>query len=99
MTTPKNQKKESITIGKKPISTRGREFVGIVVSDKMQKTVTVEWNRRKYMKKYERYEFKRTKVKAHNPKEIDAKKGDKVRIMETRPISKTKNFTVVEVLK
>ena len=79
--------------------TRGRTFTGIVTSDKMQKSVTVEWQRKKFIKKYERYEFKKTKVKAHNPKEIDAKLGDKVRIMETRPISKTKHFTVIEVIK
>jgi len=84
---------------KQKISTRGRTFTGIVVSDKMQQTVTVEWNRKKYVKKYERYEFKRTRVKAHNPKEINAKTGDKVRIIETRPISKTKHFTITEIIK
>ncbi len=80
----------------KPTSIRGRTFTGVVTSDKMSKTVTVEWKRRHYNKKYERYEIRRTKVKAHNPKEIDARVGEEVKIAETRPLSKTKNFIVIE---
>ena len=83
----------------KSISTRGRTFTGLVISDKMNKTVTVEWERRKYIPKYERYQKRRTKVKAHNPETINAEKGDLVSIMETRPISKTKNFIVIEIVK
>ncbi|MDD9953978.1 MAG: 30S ribosomal protein S17 [Candidatus Woesearchaeota archaeon] len=78
------------------LSTRGRTFTGTVVSDKMAKTVTVEWPRRKYVKKYQRYEKRRTRVKAHD--ELGAKKGDRVEIMETRPLSKTKHFIVTKVL-
>jgi len=78
---------------------RGRIFTGTVISDRMQKTVTVEWPRRKFNKKYERFEMRRTKVKAHNPESVDAKHGDLVRIAETRPLSKTKNFVVIEILK
>jgi small subunit ribosomal protein S17 len=83
----------------KSISKRGRTFTGLVTSDKMSKTVTVEWERRKYLPKYERYQKRRTKVKAHNPENINAEKGDTVTIMETRPISKTKNFIVIEITK
>ncbi len=81
------------------IRTRGRTFKGKVVSSKAQKTVTVEWNRRIYVKKYERYQNKTSKVKAHNPEELDAKEGDMVIIKECRPISKTKKFIVTEVIK
>jgi small subunit ribosomal protein S17 len=77
-------------------STRGRTFTGIITSDKMSKTVTVEWNRRHYLPKYERYEKRRTKVKAHNPDNIDAQVGDKVTIMETKPLSKTKHFIIIK---
>lgn len=80
------------------LKVHGREFVGTVVSDKMRNTVTVSWTRRLFVPKYERYKKKVTKVKAHNPESIDAKEGDKVRIAECRPLSKTKNFVVVEVL-
>lgn len=81
------------------VKVRGRVFMGKVISAKMQKTVTVEWPRRKYSKKYERFEMRRTRVKAHNPESIDAKEGDMVRIAETRPLSKTKNFVVIEIVK
>ncbi len=75
---------------------RGRTFTGTVVSDKMAKTVTVVWERRKYIPKYQRYTKARTRVKAHN--DIGAKTGDLVEIRETRPISKTKNFIVTKIL-
>lgn len=81
------------------VKLRGRVFVGVVVSDKMQKTVTIEWPRRRYNKKYERFEVRRTRVKAHNPESMNAKMGDTVKIAETRPLSKTKNFVIIEILK
>ena len=81
------------------ITTRGRTFTGKVVSSKAQKTVTVEWDRRVLIKKFERYQIKKSRVKAHNPPEIGAKEGDIVIIKECRPISKTKKFLVIEVVK
>jgi len=81
------------------VKVRGRIFTGVVTSAKMQKTVSVEWPRKKFNKKYERFEMRRSRVKAHNPESIDAKEGDTVRIAETRPLSKTKNFVVIEIVK
>lgn len=78
------------------IKTRGRTFTGVVVDAKMQNTATVEWERRMYVQKFERYEKRRTRVKAHNPENIDAKQGDIVKIVECRPISKTKSFIITE---
>ena len=78
------------------IRTRGRTFTGIVVEARMQATATVEWPGRKYVQKFERYETARTRVKAHNPAGIDAKKGDIVKLMECKPISKTKHFIIIE---
>ena len=80
------------------ISVRGKTFTGKVVSAKMHKTVVVEWERRVLIPKFERYEKRRSKVSAHNPEEINAKEGDIVKIRETRPLSKTKKFIVVEVV-
>lgn len=80
------------------LSVRGKTFEGVVVSDKMKLTVSVEWPRQVFVKKYERYLKKRSKVKAHNPPCVNARQGDKVRIMECRKISKTKSFVVLEVL-
>jgi len=93
---PENKSQLNVSIGGRPISLRGNVFTGIVVSDKMQKTVTVEWSRRTFIPKYERYEMRRTKVKAHNPLEMSAKEGDMVKIKGCRPLSKTKHFVVIE---
>jgi small subunit ribosomal protein S17 len=78
---------------------RGRIFEGKVIKSKMTKTIIVEWPRRYYLSKYERFEKRRSKVKAHNPPCIAAKQGDQVRIAECKPISKNKSFIVLEILK
>lgn len=78
------------------ISVRGRNFTGVVVSTKMAKTVTVEWERMKYLSKFERYEKRRTRIKAHQPECITLANGDKVEISECRPLSKTKKFVVTK---
>ncbi|MEM4259680.1 MAG: 30S ribosomal protein S17 [Candidatus Woesearchaeota archaeon] len=79
------------------VKVHGRILVGEVISDKADKTVTIKWELRKFIKKYERYAIKTKKIKAHNPACINAKTGDIVTIMETRPLSKTKNFVVIEI--
>ncbi|MBI4143681.1 30S ribosomal protein S17 [Candidatus Woesearchaeota archaeon] len=78
--------------------THGKIFTGTVVSTKMTKTATVEWQKLRYVQKYERYAKTRTKVKAHNPQCINAQKGDVVKIQETRKLSRTKNFAIIEKL-
>ncbi len=80
------------------ISLHGKIFTGKVVSDKMHKSITVSWERRIKITKYERFAKRYSKIKVHNPECIDARVGDTVRVMETRPISKTKNFVVIEVI-
>lgn len=66
---------------------------GTVVSDKMEKTVVVAVKRFVKHPKYGKYMTRTKKYKAHN--EVGAKMGDKVRIQETRPISKDKHFKVI----
>ncbi len=81
-------------------ATRGRrtEKIGIVLSDKMQKSVVVRVDRLVKHPVYKRYVRKRTKFMAHN--EIDGVSiGDQVRIVETRPLSARKRWRVVEVLR
>lgn len=78
------------------IGTHGRVFEGTVISSKMQKTVTIEWNLTRKVPKYERFEKKRSRIKAHNPDHIAAEKGDLVKVQECRPLSKTKNFIIIE---
>jgi small subunit ribosomal protein S17 len=75
---------------------RGRLLEGVVVSDKMEKSASIRIDSIKYLPKYERYERRHSKITAHNPPCIDAKRGDKVKIVECRPLSKTKAFVIVE---
>jgi len=81
------------------VSTRGRVFEGVVISDRMQGTVRVEWAQLFHIPKYERFGKRRSRVKAHNPTCINAKAGDKVRIAECRPLSKTVKFVIIEKIK
>ena len=75
-----------------------RKFViGLVVSDKMEKTITVQVTRLEKHKKYKKYLRRHTKFYAHDEKR-EAKMGDKVELMESRPLSKLKHWRVVEVL-
>ncbi|MFB6213545.1 MAG: 30S ribosomal protein S17 [Candidatus Nanohaloarchaea archaeon] len=76
---------------------RGSTFVGEVQSTKMEKSATVRWEYSESVPKYERYERRNTKISVHVPGCIDIKKGDQVKVVETRPISKTKSAVVVEV--
>lgn len=78
------------------LSLRGRTFEGRIIKNIFQKTATVEWERRKFVPKYERYEKRRTRVKAHASICVEVKKGDLVKIMESRPISKTKKFVIIQ---
>lgn len=78
------------------IRPRGKLFTGTVIARDTGRTATVEWTYSVLVPKYERKEIRRTKIHVHNPQCIDAKIGDIVRIAETRPISKTKNFVIIE---
>jgi small subunit ribosomal protein S17 len=70
--------------------------IGIVTSDKMTKTVVVRVDRQIMHPKYRRYVRRRTKFMAHDEK--GAAIGDKVRIIETRPLSARKRWRVVEII-
>ena len=74
-----------------------KERVGLVVSDKMQKTVVVAIENRSPHPKYGKIVVKTRRYKAHD-EENKCKVGDRVRIQETRPLSKTKRWQVTEVL-
>ncbi len=83
----------------KVYSIRGNIFEGKVVSAKARKTITVERILTQYIPKYERYKKVKSKLKAHVPTGFEVKEGDRVKIGETRKISKTKNFVLMEVIK
>ncbi|PHX74686.1 MAG: 30S ribosomal protein S17 [Chitinophagaceae bacterium] len=70
---------------------------GVVSSDKMDKTVTVAVERKVKHPIYGKFVKKTTKFHAHDEKN-EARPGDVVKIMETRPLSKTKRWRLVEII-
>ncbi|MEA3509567.1 MAG: 30S ribosomal protein S17 [candidate division NC10 bacterium] len=72
-------------------------FTGTVVSDRMQKTVVVSVERIFRHPNYSKLLRRRTKVKAHD-EEQKCRVGDKVKIMETRPLSRDKRWRIIEVV-
>ena len=89
---------EAIAGDEKPAAKKGKraERIGIVSSDKMTKTVVVNVDRKVKHPIYRKYVRKRKKFMAHD--EFGAKIGDKVRIVETRPLSARKRWRVVEII-
>ena len=74
-----------------------KKLQGIVVSDKMQRTVVVKVERQRRHPRYLKIVRRHKKFKAHN--DLGAREGDLVRIEETKPLSKTKRWQVVEILR
>jgi small subunit ribosomal protein S17 len=74
-----------------------KERVGVVVSNKMDKTVVVAIENRSPHPKYGKIVVKTKKYKAHD-EENKCQEGDRVRIRETRPLSRTKRWEVAEIL-
>lgn len=88
---------ESATAGEVKTSRAHRsQKVGTVASDKMTKTVVVRVDRLVRHRKYRRYVRRTSKFMAHD--ELGATVGDKVRIVETRPLSARKRWRVVEIV-
>jgi small subunit ribosomal protein S17 len=91
--------RKAITRAPKPEHPRGRrqERRGVVVSSGMDKTIVVRVDAVKAHKKYQKVVRRSTKFHAHD-EENQAKVGDVVRIVETRPLSKTKNWRLAEIV-
>ena len=77
---------------------RGQVITGLVSSVKMQNSILVKKDYMHFVPKYERYEKRTSSYAAHCPPCIEAKLGDKVRIAECRPLSKTISFVTIEKL-
>ena len=90
---------ETTETGTTPEKARGRRKVreGLVVSDKMDKTIVVSLEDRKKHPRYSKVLRSTTKVKVHD-EENTAGVGDRVLLMETRPLSATKRWRLVEIL-
>ncbi len=78
------------------LKVRGQILEGMVVSNKMRQTVMVKREFMRHLKKYERYEKRRSTIAAHSPTCLNVQEGDSVKIMECRPVSKAKTFVVIE---
>lgn len=74
-----------------------KERIGQVASDKMQKTITVVVERKEKHPMYGKFVRKTSKFSVHDEHE-DCNIGDKVKIMETRPLSKNKRWRLVEII-
>ncbi len=74
-----------------------KERIGVVVSNKMDKSIVVEVETQKKHPIYGKFVKQTTKFVAHDEKN-ECSEGDTVRIMETRPLSKTKNWRLVEIV-
>ncbi len=74
-----------------------KERVGVVISNKMDKTITVKVNRKLKHPVYGKFVVKSKKFAAHDENN-DCNIGDTVRIMETRPLSKRKRWRLVEII-
>lgn len=74
-----------------------KERIGIVTSNKMDKSIVVTVERRVKHPKYGKFVKKSSKFVAHDEKN-DCNEGDTVKIMETRPLSKRKNWRLVEII-
>jgi len=74
-----------------------KERVGVVTSNKMEKSIVIKVERKVKHPMYGKFMKKTTKFVAHDEKN-DCNEGDTVRIMETRPLSKRKNWRLVEIV-
>jgi small subunit ribosomal protein S17 len=81
----------------RPQRGRRKEFIGVVVSDRMQKTIIVRVERREPHPLYKKSVRRFSKFAAHDERQ-EARVGDVVRIMETRPLSRTKRWRLVEII-
>ena len=75
---------------------RGQILNGIVVTAKMDKTAIIQREVLRVIPKYERFEKRTYSYAVHNPPCINVQRGDLVKIMECRPLSKSKSFVVIE---
>jgi len=77
---------------------RGQIITGVVSSSKMHNSIVVKREYMNYVPKYERYERRTSMYSVHCPPCMKIKTGDKVRIAECRPLSKTVSFVTIEKL-
>ena len=95
----KQQKAEETSM-KNSVGTRGRTFAGFVIK-KFPKRVVVDFERTVFVKKYERFFKKKTRLHARLPQELESSIniGDYIQVRETRPLSKIIHFLVIKKIR
>ena len=78
------------------LSLRGKEFFGDIKKFSGKNSAVIELERLFFIQKYERYSKRKTRIHVHIPKCQDVIVGDTIKIKECRPISKMKNFVMIE---
>ncbi|HLD72333.1 MAG TPA: 30S ribosomal protein S17 [Candidatus Nanoarchaeia archaeon] len=81
------------------INVKKELFRGKIIKKDIGHTATVEWTRQYFVKKYERFEKRRSRIKVHNPTCINAEIGAEVLVAKTRPLSKTKHHVILKIIK
>ena len=77
------------------LSVRGQILEGVVVSTRMQRTAVIEREYLRYLQKFERFEKRTRRMNVHSPPCLALSVGDRVTIMECRPLGKTVHFVAV----
>ena len=80
------------------VKVRGERLTGRIISTKGKNTAVIERSFTKKLEKYQRWAKERSRISAHSPPCIDAEVGDMVLIGETRKLSKTKAWTILEII-
>ena len=74
-------------------------FRGVIIKKDVNHSATLEWKRIHNVPKYERYQIRRSRLRVHNPACIDAQIGEEVMVAKTRPLSKSKNHVILQIIK
>ena len=98
VTSPKNTCTDQFCPFHGKLSVRGQIITGVASSTKMKNTILVKREYTQLVPKYERYEKRTSIYSAHCPPCLEVNSGDKVRIAECRPLSKTVSFVAIEKL-
>ncbi len=79
------------------LNVKRANLVGTIIKKDAHGSATIEWIRSIFVPKYERFQYRRSRIRVHNPSSINAQIGEKVLVARTRPISKSKHHVIIKV--
>lgn len=80
------------------LNVKKESFKGTIIKKDANHSATIEWTYYYHVPKYERYEIRRSRLRVHNPPCLDAQIGQQVLAVKTRPLSKTKNHVIIQII-